>query len=214
MKKTCGVYRILNTATGNSYVGSAKDIEYRWCKHRQMLMRGEHHSPKFQRSWDKHGTDVWQWLVQEECPADLLIKREQFYIDSFHAFGSGYNMSAIAGKVALSEEGRKKIANANRSRVWTPEMRENTSKAMKGQPAWNKGLPFSDEVKAKLRVSAPKTKSPEHRAKIGDAQRGIPKSLAAVEKQRQALKGHKQSEETKARRRATWKMKQMTSMQN
>ncbi len=95
----CGIYCILNTITGNSYVGSAKDIEYRWRKHRQMLTRGEHHLPKLQRSWDKHDPDVWQWIVQEECPEALLIEREQFYIDRLHAYGLGYNMSAMDRKV-------------------------------------------------------------------------------------------------------------------
>ena len=164
----CGIYRILNTVTGNSYVGSAKDIAYRWRKHRQMLTRGDHHSPKLQRSWDKHGPDVWQWIVQEECPEALLIEREQFYIDRLHAYGLGYNMSAMAGRLVMSSEGRVKVAEANRSRVWTPEMRANSSKALQGKSTWNKGVPFPESVKAKLKASAPRAKSPEHRVKLAE----------------------------------------------
>ncbi len=47
-------------------------------------------------------------------------------------------------------------------------MRANSSKALQGKSAWNKGVPFPESVKVKLKASAPRAKSPEHRAKLAE----------------------------------------------
>ena len=34
MKKIIGVYRIINTVTGDFYIGSSKNIKQRWAEHK------------------------------------------------------------------------------------------------------------------------------------------------------------------------------------
>jgi group I intron endonuclease len=164
---TCGVYCIFNAKSGKSYIGSAKNIEYRWRKHREMLRRGKHHSLKLQNSWNKHGETPWHWLVVEECPKELLLEREDHYITLLDVFKGGYNMSGKAGKVELSEDGRKRIGEANRNRVCTQATRDKLSAALSGKPAWNKGVKHTDEAKKNMSIAGKgKPKSPEHRAKL------------------------------------------------
>jgi group I intron endonuclease len=208
--KITGIYRILNLNTEESYIGSAKDILQRWRDHKKRLRKGNHHSQKLQNSWQKHGEDVWLWLIIEICTVAELVTKEQWYMDQFDAFGRGYNMTPKAAStlgIPCSEATKLKIGYANCHRVWTGQSLANLKAAMKGRKAWNKGIPFPEEVKIKLRESAPARKSLEHRKHIGDSHRGIPKKPESVEKQRNSLMGHKQSEETKARRRATWEIK-------
>ncbi len=162
-----GVYKIFNTVTRKCYVGSAKDIHFRWRKHREMLKRGKHHSLKLQRSWNKHGEQAWQWVVVEECPEDALLIREQAHIDLLDVYRNGYNMSAVAGRVSMSEDGKRRVAEANRKRIFTPEMRATHSRAHKGQPAWNRGIKHTETACHNMSIAAKnKPKSAGHREKL------------------------------------------------
>ena len=168
---TCGVYCIFNAESGKSYIGSAKNIEYRWRKHREMLRRGKHHSLKLQNSWEKHGETPWHWLVIEECPEDLLLEREDHYIVLLNVFRGGYNMSGKAGKVELSEDGRKRIGNANRNRVITEGELVNRSASQKRRSpdTWRRGWKHTDDAKKSMsKAGRGKPKSPEHRAKLAE----------------------------------------------
>jgi len=51
----------------------------------------------------------------------------------------------------MSDEAKKKIGDANRGRVKSPEARKRMSEAHIGQTAWNKGIPRSERTKAKIR---------------------------------------------------------------
>lgn len=109
LNKITGVYAIINTTTGKRYIGSTKGISRRWRRHKEALRLGKHHSLKLQRSWDKHGESVWHWEIMERCAEKDLLVREQHYLDVFDSFRNGYNMSATAGSVQLSEDGKKKV---------------------------------------------------------------------------------------------------------
>ena len=91
----CGIYRILNTKTGKSYVGSAYDIEVRWkgCNgHIAMLKRNQHNSIKLQRSFHKHGLEAFEFSILEECSEDQLFFKEAFWIAKLDSVDNGYNM--------------------------------------------------------------------------------------------------------------------------
>lgn len=190
--KISGIYQIHNLNTGKSYIGSAKDIKQRWRDHKKRLRKGNHHSRHLQASWNKHGENAWEWLVLELCSIEKLVEREQVYIDQFDSYQVGYNMTPLAANtsgIKHSIQARAKVAEANRHRVWTDEMKANVSRSSKGRTAWNKGIPFAEEVKAKLRISARRQKSPEHLARViahckqlGLSRKGIPLSKAHRDK--------------------------------
>lgn len=205
-----GVYKIFNTVTRKCYVGSAKDIHFRWRKHREMLKRGKHHSLKLQRSWNKHGEQAWQWVVVEECPEDALLIREQAHIDLLDVYRNGYNMSAVAGRVSMSEDGKRRVAEANHKRVCTNETRIKRSLALKGRPAWNKGVSVSNETKIKLQAAAKKPKSPEHRAKLAEHCR---KMAAARRKPKTLKEPYKMTPEHRAHVVAALKIRNATGWQ-
>lgn len=91
---TCGVYQILNTLSGESYVGYAWDIEERWQQH--LALR----SQVFHRFWpsyplsealSSHPIDattlkqgrngVFEFFVVEACDRNALTHRFQFWLE-------------------------------------------------------------------------------------------------------------------------------------
>ena len=112
MKKV-GIYKITNTQTGKFYLGSSVNIDHRWRQHKHLLTQGQHHSPKLQASWNKHGADVFTFEIVLLCDEDELLDVEQGFLD---ALAPAYNASAVAGKVDMTPEVRNKIAAATTAR--------------------------------------------------------------------------------------------------
>lgn len=101
LPKVSGVYCITNIKTGAQYVGSSVNIYRRIYEHKRHLEKGEHHSNYLQRSWNTHGGESFVAEVLEEVlNIEVLIEREQFYIDNL---STKYNMTPTAG----SNLGRK-----------------------------------------------------------------------------------------------------------
>lgn len=85
-----------------------------------------------------------------------------------------------------SEETRKKISDAVSGdknpfygKKHSEEAKRKMSEACKGKPAWNKGIPISDEQKIKLSIAhTGKRLSEETRAKMSESRKGIKNSKA------------------------------------
>ena len=80
-------------------------------------------------------------------------------------------MGAVHRGHPFTPEHKEKISKANTGKVRTPEMRARLSVAKKGLPSPNKGIPRSDETKAKISI-AKTNPSPETREKMSIAKRG------------------------------------------
>jgi len=95
-----GIYKITNNVTGKFYIGSAKDIDWRWIIHRRDLRANRHCNPKLQHSWNFYGEDKFSFIILEEVEPiqEKLFEREQYYLDTFKPYirGLGYNISPKA----------------------------------------------------------------------------------------------------------------------
>lgn len=154
-----GVYQILNTVTGHFYVGSTKNFEYRWKKHRGDLVGNRHKNSHLQAAWNKYGEENFIFRIIEKCSPDKMREAEQFYIDQ----GCHYNKStkATGGGGILSQESREKISRSlqgntpwNKGKKASEEAKRNQSESHKGKPPGNKGKPLSEEAKANLSLKA------------------------------------------------------------
>lgn len=115
MKKT-GIYRITNIINEKFYVGSAVNIHRRWLEHKSFLNRNKHHSKYLQNSFNKYGIDNLNFEIIEECSKELLIEREQYWINLLDSYNNGYNCSPTAGNtlgVKHSDETRLKRSILN-----------------------------------------------------------------------------------------------------
>lgn len=95
-----GVYKITNSINGKFYIGSAKDIDYRWDEHKQYLNGGYHINPKLQNAWNFYGGDKFLFEIVEETSSEktILLEREQHYLDLFKPYmrDIGYNICPTA----------------------------------------------------------------------------------------------------------------------
>ena len=62
-----GIYKIVNTATGACYVGQSQKLKKRIKEHFRLLRRGIHSNPRLQNSFNKHGADKFQAVIEVYC---------------------------------------------------------------------------------------------------------------------------------------------------
>ena len=90
-----GVYKIRNKINGKFYIGSSVDIEKRFWRHHNDLIKGIHHCIYLQRAWDKNGEDQFEFVVEKVCKEHEARRIEQEILDQ--KYGSIYNTSRMAG---------------------------------------------------------------------------------------------------------------------
>src|SRR5690242_15158621 len=76
LKGRCGVYCIINTNTGQIYIGSSNNIGQRISDH---LASGSHSNVYLQNSIDNYGLENFIFIVIEFCEHTQLLIREQYY---------------------------------------------------------------------------------------------------------------------------------------
>ena len=84
MNKISAVYKITNTATGDFYIGSSKNVKKRWREHKcQSTWKRYPNNPLYQ-DMQKYGTDKFEFEVLEvleEVEEDSLKEMEQQFIE-------------------------------------------------------------------------------------------------------------------------------------
>ena len=209
-----GIYEIRNTLNGHVYIGSAVDIDRRWKNHISDLRNNKHHSGHLQNAFNKYGRPAFVFSVVELCSPEILIEREQYYLDSQRP---EYNISPTAGRplgIKRSKETIQKMSKANTGKPgwWTgktlyPETKKKLSEMLKGNTR-HKGKKHSEETRQKISSSHKGVAlSEEHRINIGKAIKGKTRSLESKQKTSNALKGRIISDEWRQKlsvSRKTW----------
>jgi group I intron endonuclease len=137
-----GIYKITNQHNEKLYVGSSVSIQKRWNEHKRKLNDGKHDNPHLQQAWNKYGESCFQFEIIELCTKDILLQREQFWIDFYQSAISGYNINPIA-QFPPNWKGKKR----------SEETKKRMSIAQKGHPSKLKGIPRTEEVKRKVSAS-------------------------------------------------------------
>ena len=154
-----GIYAIENTVNGKMYVGSAADLKKRGSQHFAQLRDSVHHSRKLQRSYNKHGKEIFEFRTLLVCRKEDLLFYEQLAIDKFSAVKGGYNIAPIAGSptgVKRTPEAKANYSAASKAKWADPEFRTRQSAASKTVQA-------DPEYRAKMKIAQA---DPEYRAKI------------------------------------------------
>lgn len=84
-----GVYKIINSITGEFYIGSSRNIQRRWQQHRcQSTWKNKPNSILY-ADMKHYGTDKFIFeVIEEMSDVSQLKSREQYYIELYHP---GYN---------------------------------------------------------------------------------------------------------------------------
>lgn len=164
LKGVSGIYAIQCVVNDRCYVGSAVDIRQRFWAHTRQLERGVHHSNKLQAAWNKYGADAFDMFVIEVVlQKELLIEREQFWIEQLEAFTSGYNCRPKAENhlgFQHSPETRAKMSAAHAGKKFSTESKARLSKARTG----TRMHPRTRAAIMKANIGRKKT--PEERARL------------------------------------------------
>jgi hypothetical protein len=167
-------------------------------------MKGKHHTPLLQKSWTKHGPDVFSFEVLEKVSnASHLVSREQHWIDALSAFDwqAGFNGRPNASSprgIKQSPEVVERMRARMTGRKKTPEHAAKIAIARnEGRKRWIENLRNSPEAKAlhgaKMSAALKGRKiSPEGRINMGLAKKGMIVSSETRAKQSRAQKARYQ----------------------
>lgn len=118
-----GIYKIKCKINNKIYIGSTINLVRRKCNHFTKLDNKIHHNIHLQRSYEKHGKNNFEFIILEECSKDMLILKEQYYIDTYKP---EYNILKIAGSSLgrkLSKEHKNKIKISLKAINFKPSIR-------------------------------------------------------------------------------------------
>ena len=73
--KKCGIYKIINTKTGDCYVGSSLHIYYRLRRHLADLRKKQHANPILTNAFNKYGEIAFISNIIEEVTSDKLTDK-------------------------------------------------------------------------------------------------------------------------------------------
>lgn len=134
--KQCGIYCIRNTVNGKIYIGSSKNAYHRVkSQHFDRLQSNRHTNPHLQSAWNQHGKKSFEYFLIEECRSDILIVREQWYLDNTLCLDNqyGYNINVLAERTVLTPEQCKKISKNKMGHSVSQACREKLRKYMLGR---------------------------------------------------------------------------------
>ncbi len=132
-KNKSGIYRWYNKISGKSYIGSAKILNnrlntyYSTATLQKLLKRG---SSLIYRALLKYGYSNFSLDILEYCSPDLLLIKEQYYIDILNP---EYNILKIAGSrlnYVLSEKLKLKLSLAKRGKIHKIKNIDNNNKLL------------------------------------------------------------------------------------
>jgi group I intron endonuclease len=142
-----GIYRIKNLVNGKCYYGSSKQIEKRFDRHKRELKNNIHINCILQRAWDKYGEDNFLFEIVEKCDINVLLEREQRYLDLQPDYNIGITSSGGDNLTKNPNKNNivKKITESVKRRydlMTDEEKKEKHSQPMETNPNWKGGTSF------------------------------------------------------------------------
>lgn len=152
------VYMWTNRLTGKRYIGSAQNLKRRLLQYFNVSHIARDLSMFIHRALLKYGYSNFSLTILEYCDLDVLLEREQHYIDSLKP---EYNICPTAGSTLgklHSEKAKLKISTTKKgSGVGESNSmygKVHTEEAIKKMSEAKLGRTLSDELKAKLSKAA------------------------------------------------------------
>ena len=89
--KIIGIYKITNTITGDSYIGSSKDVKRRWESHKWKSTWNKYPNKQLYKDFQKYGIDKFVFEILAEVEAEKLKEIEQQFIETLKPTYNNYN---------------------------------------------------------------------------------------------------------------------------
>jgi group I intron endonuclease len=151
MDKISGIYKIQSILYPERlYIGSAKDINGRWMRHKSELKRNIHNNKKLQNHINKYGLDDLRFETLCICSENELTKLEQFYLDSYKTYFNILRNAYSLLNFKHSEKTKIYLSEINLGHKMTPEQNLKNSIARKGKPVYIKGTKFTESHRNRI----------------------------------------------------------------
>lgn len=93
MNKISGVYKIVNTVTGEFYIGSSKNIKRRWSNHKCKSTWKNNPNSKLYKDMQRFGIDKFKFEIIEKTTE--LKQREQYWMNLLKPKYNNYNAKGV-----------------------------------------------------------------------------------------------------------------------
>lgn len=97
MSKISAVYQIVNTVTGENYVGSSKDVKRRWIQHKCPSVWKKKTNPMYQ-DMQKYGVDKFRFQILAPVMPEYLKQVEQEFIEMLRPTYNNYRAKGFDDK--------------------------------------------------------------------------------------------------------------------
>lgn len=87
----CGIYKITNIATEESYIGQSVNIKERFRQHIKSGLSSSSTNNKLYQTMKQYGVENFTFMILEEVPRERLNEREAFWIDFYQTKDYGLN---------------------------------------------------------------------------------------------------------------------------
>lgn len=108
-----GIYTIKNKVNDKIYVGQSVDVNHRFAQHKYDLTNNCHPNSYLQRSWNKYGSDAFEFKLLKACKKQYMNRFEKLYIKKYKSSyrENGYNLDHGGDASYIkSEETRRKLS--------------------------------------------------------------------------------------------------------
>lgn len=149
-----GVYLWKNLITGETYIGSSQNLTRRFYQYFSDRFLKLHSSKDtyVSRALLKYGYSKFSLLILEYCDSNVILEREQYYLDLLLPLGLGeYNILNTAGSSKGYSHSSETILRM-RGRKHTDESKAKMSAAKLGANNYRFGLPMSEDIKSKIGI--------------------------------------------------------------
>lgn len=96
-KKISGIYYILNTSTGQYYIGKSKNIKSRLNNHFSLLRHHAHENHSLQNSFNEYGESAFDKGIIKACKEQYLDRFEKLYIKKYQSTNPYYGFNLVKG---------------------------------------------------------------------------------------------------------------------
>jgi len=182
-KGKAGVYKMINSISGNFYIGSSKNISQRVKTHKQQLKLGYKGNIRIKNDLEKYGIDSFRFESLEYCDESIMKDREQYYFELlkptynvwkniYSASGRYYTQEQLESsfpkrEIKDKDSFRKKLRESWARRKLDPNYKESIKHLDKT------GSKHSEETKRLFSLQRKgKPKSEETRKKMSEARLG------------------------------------------
>lgn len=150
-----GVYAILNLANNKKYIGSSVNVLTRKQDHFSSLARGDHHSYRLQKAYNKYGVENFKFIKLKEVKDENELRlAEQYYLDKYKTYLSryGYNLALNAEGGATAKH-RKAVLQFTFKGEKVGEYASIIEAIRALKPLYNLGGAISNACKGKYRFA-------------------------------------------------------------